>query len=264
MYFFYTKFEVPKKIECYKFFFYGQDSLECLFSRVRSMTANNTNPTVQQLFGVLRQKIVLSEIEAPLTSNVEDNLNILTVTNNQNNKNISNRQIHVTNDDCFEIFSNLNLNYKDIYSIKLRAGTIEKKIRRAIPRCDNAQCKNIFTNNSDKIDGSFFENGLAQRPTKSTVAICEIVYKYFLIYSDIFKFNYNELYAQILNEIPFNDLYLNIDFSHNAQHKSEFILLIIDEYIRLHATYLARTKTLEIHSKYFGKTKQKLKHFHGQ
>lgn len=263
LYYFYTEFVLKKKIENILFFYFGQDILESLFSRIRSMLGSNTNPTVQQLNGILRQMIVLHEIEASEKSNCQDNLDILNVSSEfiRNEKLVQSSRIYDEKSDAFPI---LQLNFKELYTVKLRAGTIEKKIRHAIPRCGNDVCKNIFKNNIDKIDGKFFENGLAQRPTKSTVAICEIIFNFFLIYSDIYEFNYSEFYRQILIEIPFENLYTQIDFSHDLQHKSEYILLIIDEYIRMHATYLARITTLDIHTKYYGKTSQKLKHFSGQ
>lgn len=263
LYYLYTEFVLTKKIENIHFFYFGQDMLESLFSRIRSMLGANTNPTVQQLNGVLRQMIVLHEIVGPETANCQDNLDILTVSSGL----VSNEKFVQTDrnyDEIADVFSPIKLNYKELYTIKLRAGTIEKKIRRGVPRCDNDVCKNIFKNNIDKIDGTFFENSLAQRPTKSTVAICEIIYNFFLIHKDIYKFNYNEFYRQILHEIPFDDLYTQIDFSHDIQHKSQYVLLIIDEYIRLHATHLARITRLDIHTKFYGKTSQKLKHFAGQ
>lgn len=263
LYYLYTEFVLTKKIKNIHFFYLGQDMLESLFSRIRSMLGSNTNPTVQQLNGILRQMIVLHEIVGPENANCQDYLNILTVSSGL----ASNEKFVQTDrnyDERADVFSDIKLNYKELYTIKLRAGTIEKKIRRGLPRCDNDACKNIFKDNIDKIDGTFFENSLTQRPTKSTVAICEIIFKFFLIHKDIYKFNYNEFYRQILNEIPFDDLFTQIDFSHDIQHKSQYVLLIIDEYIRLHATHLDRTTTLDIHTKFYGKTSQKLKHFAGQ
>lgn len=230
------------------------------------MLGSNSNPTAQQLYGILRQMVVLTGIEPLGKTNCKDNLNILIVSSGSTQNEIPsnvNRQMQFT-DEKFDLFSNLKLNFNDLYTIELRAGTIEKKIRRAIPCCSHPECKNIFANNCDKVDGTFFENGLAQRPTKSTVSICEIVHKFFLIHNDIYKFIYNEFYADILNTIPFDNLYLHIHFSHDLKHKSQFILLIIDEYIRMHATYIARTTTIKIHTIIYGKTDQKLKHFAGQ
>lgn len=265
----FNEYVLPKKIENILFFYMGQDLLEGLFSRLRSMLGRNTNPTAQQLSGILRQILVLDEIKSSETANCEDHLDILTISSDTNIKktNLSNMppQIPELNFDVeTDLISNISLTFKDLYTIKIRAGTIEKKIRLAMPRCKHIECMNIFKTNCDKIEGIFYENGLVQRPTNSTVKICEIIYKIFNIHCDIYTFDYSQFYKQILDNIPFNDLYTYIDFSHDSKHKAEYVLLIIDEYIRMHATYLARVSTLQIHTRIIGKTAQKLKHFAGQ
>lgn len=230
------------------------------------MLGFNTNPTAQQLSGVLRKILVLDEIKGSHLANCEDQLDILTISSNPKQKKCDSfrNSLQVTVNDDTNSISNIKLDFRDLYTIKMRAGTIEKKIRHAVPRCQHEQCVNIFKRNDDKIQGNFHENGLTQRPTNSTVRICELIYKWFIVHNDIYSFDYNQFYRQILDTIPFNDLYTHVDFSHDTKHKSEFILFIIDEYIRLHATYLARVSTIKIHTKFIGKTSQKYKHFSGQ
>lgn len=233
------------------------------------MLGHNTNPTAQQLSGVTRQLINFNEIKASTLANCEDHLNILTVSSGATKKKL-NCSENDPNSSCIEtldeiqLVPNIQLNFKDNYTIKLRAGTIEKIIKYARLRCTHEQCANIFRNSFDKIDDIFYENGLAQRPTKSTVKICEVIYKWFSVYNDIFNFDYNQVYKKFLNSIPFKELYMHIDFSHNLEHKSQFILLIIDEYVRIHLTHKARITTLQIHSQIIGKSARKLKHFMGQ
>lgn len=263
----YEDFVMTKKIENVLFFYLGQDLLESLFGRIRSMLGNNTNPTAEQLSGVVRKILVTDEIKAPNTANCADHLDILTISSDSMLKRSNLLQISQPaqhfekKENCFE---NATLNFKDLYSVKIRAGTIEKKIRLGVPRCQHEQCVNLFKKDCDKIEGLFHENGLVQRPTNSTVKICEVIYKWFLVYDDIYKFDYGQFFQQVLDSVPFDDLYKYVDFSHDENHKSEFILMIIDEYIRMHATYLAKITTINIHSKILGKYSQKLKHFSGQ
>lgn len=269
---FYSELIETKKMENILFFYCGQDSLESLFGRIRSMLGSNTNPTAEQLVGVTRQLINLSEIRASEDANCRDELHILNATSASLKKNINeivNSPTPSCSDDEDEsylnsILSGINLNFKDLHTKKLRAGTIEKKIKYGTPRCTHEQCANIFRNNSDKIDGIFYENGITQRPTNSTVLICEIIYKWLSLYNNIYDFDYQKVFKKIVASIPFENLYTNIDFSHDLDHKSQFVLFIIDEYIRIHATYTARITTLQTHPKIFGKTVQKLKHFMGQ
>lgn len=264
--FFHIEYTATQKIENILFYNFGQDMLESLFSRIRSMLGNNNNPTAEQLSGVLRQLVILNEITASEKANCEDNLDVLTTSSTRIPS--VHVVIHSVNDqnqnEEHEPIPDMNLNFKDIYTIKIRAGTIEKKIRYGKPQCSHFECINIFKRNDDKIDGIFYETGFIQRPTKSTSKICEIVYKFFSAQCDIYNFDFITFYNHILNAIPFDELYLHIDFTHNMEHKSQFILLIIDEYIRLHATYLARITTLELHTKLIGKVVQKLKHHLGQ
>lgn len=267
--YFYDEFVSQSKIENILFFYFGQDLLESLFGRIRSMLGANTNPTAQQLVGVTRQLMNFNEIKASEEANCQDELNILTVTSaavDKNTNSVEKSSTHICPDVGTENSSifDVELNFKQLHTIKLRAGTIEKKIRNAIPRCKEVQCANIFNINADKIDGIFFENFIAQRPTKSTFKICQIVYRMFILHSNAFTFDYKKMYQNILNAIQIDELYMNIDFSHNPNHKSQFILLIIDEYIRIHATHSARQITLQIHSKIIGSTINKLKHILGQ
>lgn len=228
------------------------------------MCGSNNSPTAEQLRGILRQLVTFNELESSENASCQDELDVLAVASGTN-KNIPKNPQH-TQVETFDKDQNpiliMNLNFRDYYTIKIRAGTIEKKIRYGTHRC--SLCKFIFSDNSEKIEGIFLENGSAQRPTKSTVKICEIIYMLFKIHSDIYNFDYNKFYSKVLNLIPFNDLYTHIDFSHDSQHKSEYILLIIDEYIRIHATYTARITTLQLHSRICGTSAQKLKHDLGQ
>lgn len=261
--FLYKEYIVPKKLDNILFYYLGQDMLEALFSRVRSMLGANTNPTAEQLSGILRQLVAFNELKASKIASCQDNLNILFVSSLSKKSKVTKELYPFQNDDEEEnSVPNMILNFRDNYTIKIRAGTIEKKVRYGNHRCN--ECKNIFSHDDDKIEGYFVENGLVQRPTKSTMKICKIIYTNFTIHNDIYNFDYDKFYRQILKSIPFDELYTNLNFDHDKNHKSQYILMIIDEYIRMHATYIARIATIQLHSKFMGKTAQKLKQELGQ
>lgn len=264
--YFYNEFIINTKIDRILFYYFGQDLLESLFGRIRSMLGSNTNPTAEQLSGIVRQLVNFNEIKASEDANCRDELNILTIPSSVQ-KSASSFEQNLTyrhdETEC-ETINSVHLNFKQLHTIKLRAGTIEKKIRFAIPRCTHEQCVDIFKTSHEKIDGIFFESLNVQRPTNSTVKICEIIYKTSIIHYDIFNFDYVQFHQKVLNAIPFENLFTHIDFTHDMNHKSQFILLIIDEYIRIHFTYIARLITLQIHQKIIGKSAQKLKHTLGQ
>lgn len=103
-----------------------------------------------------------------------------------------------------------------------------------------------------------------QRPTRSTVQICELIYKFFTIEKNISDFDYKIFYGKVINSIQFESLFSNIDFSHDRKHKCMLILMIIDEYVRVHATYIARKMTVNTHSIIIGNESKKLKQNLGQ
>lgn len=261
--FLYEEYVKKQKIINILFYYLGQDSLECLFSRVRYKLGSNDNPTAEQLSGVVRQLIAFNELSAPKTASCEDNLNLLHVSSTCKPKtNEIFPAENIENQD--NSIPNFILNFRDLYTIKLRAGTIEKKVNSSDFRCLDNACRNIFRNNNEQIDGIFFENNLIQKPTKSTVKICEIIYKFFMANENIFDFNFSIFYQKIIMAIPFENVYTNINFSHNKDHKAQIILLIIDEYIRIHATYWAKTATIQAKEKIIGNASKKLRQNLGQ
>lgn len=259
----YEHYVATGKIDVILFFYLGQDNLECLFSRLRSMLGFNDNPTAEQLTGILRKIISFHELTAPADANCQDNLNILSVSSTWQPK-IPNilTEIPIVHEN--HLIAEVVLNNEDLFTIKFRAGTIEKRIRYSKIVCKNEECKKIFVNNEDKIDGTFFENLKVQRPTKSTVQICELVYKFFAIQQEISDFDYKDFHGKVLNAIQFDNLFSNIDFSHDPCHKSWLILLIIDEYVRIHATHIARKMTINTQSTIMGNHAKKLKQNLGQ
>lgn len=135
--------------------------LESLFSRVRAMCGANTNPTSEQLLGILRQLVTFNELKSSEIASCQDHLNILSVTSIAKKvapENPHHSQVDEFNEDQIKI-SEIILNFRDHYTIEIRAGTIEKKIRYGTHRC--SLCASIFSNNSEKIEGIFLENGSA-------------------------------------------------------------------------------------------------------
>lgn len=67
--FLYDQYIATGNIDVILFFYLGQDNLECLFSRLRSMLGFNDNPTAEQLSGILRKIIAFQELTAPESAN---------------------------------------------------------------------------------------------------------------------------------------------------------------------------------------------------
>lgn len=120
----------------------SQDSLESLFSRVRSLNGNSDNPPVMQFTSAFRKILVKNEITAATSANCADNLKLYTVSSRsqkqkrQNNLVKFNVQLDPSEDDL-EYLSTLILCENDFLTdcyeeatIASIAGSIEQKILR--------------------------------------------------------------------------------------------------------------------------------------
>lgn len=119
--FFYNEYILTQKLQTILFFYFSQDMLEALFSRVRAMCGSNSSPTSEQLLGILRQLVTYNESKSEKAS-CQDHLNILSVAScpKQTPK-------HTQVDEGQIPILNVNLSFRDMYTIKYRAGTQSKK-----------------------------------------------------------------------------------------------------------------------------------------
>lgn len=257
------------KIEVLLTFYLGQDLLESLFGRIRAMHGRNDNPNASQFCASFRAVVINTEITASEFANCKDALNILSIPstakpphsniqpiqpiNNSTNENEESElyeNVPYIEDDPENqesIIPQEQLSKYEIHTVAYFAGQIEKKIQNGRFQCEDGICSSIFVSN-EKIDTQFFDgNKFTQRPCKSTLTICEIVHKYFTSHSRNRNFNYKTLLNEIQKLVPFDHLFPQTDFSHDIGHKVFFINYIIDEYVRLYATYLAKRVTLDHH-----------------
>lgn len=267
----YTEYVESGKFDVLLTFYLGQDLLECLFGRIRSMLGRNDNPTSSQFSAAFRAIVIHTEITSSEFANCQDALNILSIpsTAKPPNSIIRERQFShsfdATKSDDLEFDDNSNddngrsdtnaepnipmerLTKYEIGTVAYFAGQIEKKIQNGRFQCEDGICENIFSSN-DKIEINFFENNNStQQPCKSTIIICEIVHRHFSDHSKKSDFDYKKLLNEIQKQIPFNHLYPETDFTHDIGHKVFFINYIIDEYVRIYGTYLAKRVTLDHH-----------------
>lgn len=105
-------------------------------------------------------------------------------------------------------------------------------------------CINVFHDN-EKIDGLFFENSATRRPCMSTFIICKHIHFFFDTPKDDPNFDYKTILSLTKNTPSNEILFENTDFTHSSAHKNNFIDTIIDEYVRMYGTYIARCMTLE-------------------
>lgn len=266
-------------------FYLTQDPLESFFSRVRSLHGCNDNPTVQQLKSAIRKLLFLNEITSSNFANCEDNLNILTVTSAKKST-LEIPEDHYIDFDGFEDtehdehdeainFDNLvietdefiqhieGITSKEDATIAFMAGCVERRIENS--RIDCEFCMNIFSEDA-KIDGTFFENSKTRRPCKSTFLICKNTHEAFDQGRKKPQFNYPAILAIIKKKIANLHLFNETTFDHEDGefHKECYIDAIIDEYVRIYGTYVARCLTLEMQQLMLRNRNKRTTIFNGQ
>lgn len=223
----------------------SQDLLESLFGRIRSLNGNNDNPNVEQFSSALRKLLVHNEIQSSELSNCIDQLKIFTISsfkkkdidtvleNNESDENSNDiasfrGELFSTNDNILDVF-------KDSTIIRM-ASEIENKIR-FVARFDCQNCIDVL-DNDDKICSDFHKF----KPSLSSVLIGKVVYKYANIFKNKRTITYNLLLETILKNIKLVNTFPN--FSCEDDHKQYFINFFVQEFIRMHNVYVAKTETL--------------------
>lgn len=268
----------------------NQDPLENFFGRIRSCLGSNDNPTTEQFCAAYRKVLLNTELTCSSLSNCVDQLNILHVSsgNNvkkvkqpaviRNNSTISSnrkRKQHDTNITSIETISSLLNQYNNSgengqiqfdgadITIAHLANLIENRTKHTVrSNCD--ACKEIIPNIFMENDKSATCSLKCSVPCQSTVDLGRICNDALRLHSYKINFNYLELLRCIEDQIESLDLYTKTDFFHNPEYKDDLIKFIIEEFIRIRATYTARKITLNEKKKMIRRKTRKLVHFSGE
>lgn len=255
----------------------SQDPLEILFGRCRAMNGFNDNPTAQQFMGAFRKLMAFDAILCSSSSNcAEDHTpaqpfaSILYVTsvpstsNNEDNEDVSSSQLGTLYQKLSEIEAIENSSLLDSvldYSIAFISAHIERRIVGGERMYWNA-CKDVFKQN-DKLQNFGFKE-ITTTPCRSTLDICKQADRFLKIQLIRSCNNFNVMSEGIYNQLDIENLYRATDFSHNNQHNFFFIRSIIDVYIQIKATYIAKNATSDIHKENMRSKLHKLVHNYGQ
>lgn len=263
--------EILKELPTYQL---SQDPLESLFGRVRSLNGNNDNPNVVQFGSALRKILIDNELKSSKHANCADQLSILKVSskrlNSSTNLNTNLLISHITSeqneDENDDVFEHPILNENDILmncceevTIASIGSSIEKKIHEAARfECG---CKDILAQNEKSKEVTVSDNCYV--PCSSTVYVCKIANICFNQCKNQINFDYQELIERILDMVDLSNVFTTF-FVCDDSHKKGFIMYIIEEFIRLQATYIAKNLTL-IEQKIMCRNQLKKKiHFLGQ
>lgn len=229
----------------------SQDPLESFFGRIRSKCGNNDNPTAEQFKSAYRKILINNEISASINANCKDDLNIFFVSST---KNLNETQKTSSEpDECIEEFEPFSTddNILDAYeeaTICQIASDIERKIRcQAYFECK--LCLNVL-NENEKVSIDIFEKEQEiYRPCISSVYICKVANKYLNIFKLKIKFDYIGLVETVEKQIDYDGTFQNSDFTEHCGHKEHFIHSIIEEFVRIRATYIAKNLTMNAQDK---------------
>lgn len=281
----------------------NQDPLENFFGRIRSCLGSNDNPTTEQFCSAYRKVLVNTELTCSSLSNCVDQLNILHVSS-KNQKKIcsqpavvrvaptfySNRKRKAPDTNFASVETTRNLlnpdQYKNVeandhqfpfdgadvtitYLANLIEEKIEHKVRSNCNECVKLVSK-IFTENEKftRAQTSFETVSVQQNkqrwPCQSTVDICEVCNALLRTHSYKINFKYDVLLQCIEEGLESMNLFAETDFSHNSVHKDDLIKYIMEEFIRIRATYTARKITLNEKKKMLRRKNLKLVHLSGE
>lgn len=259
-------------LECLPTFLFSQDHLESFFGRIRSLPGCNDNPTVQQFRSAFKQIVVCDEIKCSDKSNCKDNLNlsILSVSCRKAKEDARTTEFDypdAENPNELEQYERLNLiqsNYKSNDLVKISvafiASIIEDKIRKSAS-FDCGDCYDLLSDN-DKIDETF-QSECKTPPCQSTFEICYTTHKYVQNLASDAGYTYKNAKEDILIEFDENTAYPKTNFSGHETHKEFFINFIIEEYIQIQATYIAKRVTLNEQKIMWRHRTRKFCHFSG-
>lgn len=280
----------------------NQDPLENLFGRIRSCLGSNDNPTTEQFCATYRKVLINTELTCSTLSNCADQLNILQVASTHRmkatappvvvkvdpaffyNRKRKHTDIDADNDadtnadDNNDVYvgtiSNL-LNGQNVnatenglllfdgaeQTIVYLASLIEEKMERQV-RSNCTDCvgitSQIFKNNDKYLHDS------CDKPCESTVNIGRVCNNILRLHAYHIDFNYAVLLRCIEESLESYDLFPQTDFSHNLDHKRDLINFIVEEFVRIRATYIARKITLNEKKKMLRRKNLKLIHFAGE
>lgn len=232
----------------------GQDSLEIFFGKCRSLNGFNDNPTSQQFMAAFRKLLAFDAILCSRYSNCTEHTvpsqpfaNILYVSSRPSiaeevsNGSVSSSELETLYQRLSEIEamerSSLLDNLQD-FTVAYIASIIEQRISKKDLYC--RFCENIFSEN-EKMQNAFTGSKIPQKPCSSTFQICKEADRFLKLQVLRGEFRFDVFYEAICNRMDVERLYTKTDFSHNFEHKLYLIRSIVNVYIQIKGTFLARS-----------------------
>lgn len=251
----------------------NQDPLESFFGRLRSFPGLgcNDNPTTIQFCSAYRKNLLKNEISSSALANCKDKLNILYTSSSSSklvhsqdneqpiNLNISQNESsfldEIVRSDDFDIVDQVAESCDLNLAVAHVAGCVEQKLKAV-------QGNRAAFDENEKVVLASIPSCNYRIPCKSTFYLCEIVFRLLETHSKKIDFSYSELIDAINAEVVSGITYPNTEFT-DAPSKIALTNAIITNCIRIRATYIAKTITLNQKIDSLKSKIRKQKHFTG-
>lgn len=259
-----------------------QDHLELFFCMIRSLNGFNDNPTVQQ-FKAAYRKLLVNNTKIHVSKDANCNLletdfrpfsDILTISSRRKIKESTDidgeiptcdelNELMITLRELDQINSSALIDncVKDL-SILHIASTIEFKIKNN-GNWYCTECMNVFDQN-DKVPGPCITIKLNEKPCNDTYKICKEVDRFLHLKLLAGQIKFSTIHYTIMRNIDLGSLYEGTDFKHSVNHKLYLVRAIIDCYIQIKCTYLAKFTTLNCQNQFIRSQCLSLIHYRGQ
>lgn len=282
----YIETGILKEMSTYKF---NQDPLESYFGRCRSFPniGSNNNPTAVQFCSASRKLSVKNSLTCSTFANCKDELNILYVSSSSNRDAIRATQkqlpfeqnveteedraeqveeelekqdfIDIYFIDHIDSLDTLKSNFAQDTTIAYIAGTIEDKIKET-ELFENCNCEKIFEEN-DKMQPDTIP-GKNSVPCVSTFYLCKTAHHLLHDATKEIEFDYYDAVHSIKRKIDYEKVYNKSTIS--SDQKNIFVDFIIENYIRIQATYIAKKINIKQQSQSISSRCRKINHFNGR
>lgn len=259
-----------------------QDHLELFFCMCRSQNGFNDNPTVEQFKSAYR-KLLVNSTKIHVSKGANCRTFEIDSTPFSNILNVSSRRsikeqtdidgILPTDDEIQELLQTLNeiervqrfglidSNLQDLSIVHI-SNMIEFKIEYE-GRWYCEECLNVF-NDNEKVPGRCISSKFKQQPCRDTYKICREVDRFLSLKLLTGRIKFSTIHYTIMRNLDLNSLYSKTDFTHSVNHKLYLVRTIIDCYIQIKCTYLAKCSTLNTQNNFVRSQFVSLLHYRGQ
>lgn len=245
---------------------FSQDHLEAFFGRIRSLNGRNENPTAEQFSSAFRKIVVNNDIRST-NGNCHDSLDILSVSSAR--QKVITAVVNESTIAKYEGVSNKRDKINNVpgeledASIAHTALLIERKMEDQC-RFNCELCLEFFSQKASMRIGQSSPSDLTSMPCQSVHDICSLAHKYVDILTKDASYTYDQLLADVMREFDIDLAFNGASFEGHESHKYYCIQYVAEEYIRVHATYVAKKATLNEHKILIGARYKKMAHFLGQ